>query len=375
LSDLVQPFFEKNKGNVMAANQALQQFLNFDSAITGEINKEIELLANKKVLPQQEEATKQRSSSFSNSIGMELKNKLDVIVGQYETHINEVIQENFTAHIGEISISAEKLVVQINQLSDRKAGKNTIYFLPDNIKAQLIGYAKNASTTFYEEEIKVYYTFLDRIQEEVQAFQQAQNIQLSLSIAKEVNPIQLETLMNRIFRLERNFEVAIANKTPMELLMGARKNYMLIMMVSGMLGMGGAVMKLRFDLMPILIFIVGFGLWKMMENAKIDKQETLDKNLTSVRDALRNDMRRMLNDTGRDMKMLLHGLLKSHAETYNNEIEQKIEQKSSSSFGNKSPILQRIEKEETLLSSIINNRKSRLDRDIAMFRSNVAMLR
>ncbi len=286
---------------------------------------------------------------------MEFKNKFQQRVDQFEKRQAEQLEEQLVTGRGLLALSLENPAEKLGELEERKAAKNIIFSIPEPFRQQMLDNFLTEARRFCNEAVAASRLFMRSLDETVQSFLDERNLHLSIPGASLQDGERIEQILRQAARFERNFEATAMKKKPMEMMMGARMYFMLLMMGASMFGVAQYLRKQQEFYLPLIVVLLGLGVWQFLVLKQKEEQENKEKHQATAKEYLKGESRRILQEFSRLWERANAGAMKEWSSTILREVEGIIQSAEQGGRGQKEAENNRL---KSILSTLQNQERN-----------------
>jgi hypothetical protein len=330
---------------------------------------------------QQEIALAQRAASPSgvgSSSFMEFKSRFQQRVEQFEKRQTEQLEEKLAGGRGSLALSMENMIEQLTGMEERKTAKNIVFSIPDEFKKNLTDNFITEARRYCNEAIAGSTLFYRSMEETVHGFLEVRNLHLSMPGAALPDGERIEQLLLQTARFERNFEGTAMKKKPMEIIMGARIYIMMLMMGASMLGIAGLMRKNMDYYLPVVIILLGLGIWQFLVLKQKEDQENKEKQMSNAKEYLKTEIKRILQEFSRLWEKAHGGAIKEWSAAVLREVDSILQSAEQGSKGQREAagnrlknILATLQNQERAIEGVQRS-KLTLDRNFSKTKGELA---
>ncbi len=307
----------------------------------------------------------------------EIKRRINNRIKQFEKQYKEYQKEHFSVPIGIFFSKEETKINQLNYLDAKPAGKQIIYTIPENVLENIILSIKQETAASLNKEADKALAFATSLENEIAHFLDKKGGTLLTKTNIFIDESRVNQLVDSTLVFDKNFEERATDRSGFyNFFMNARRYYMIIFMIVPMLGIGISTIidGLGYYMIPISIFIFGFGGLSEWNNQQKEKEEDKRKNLNKARTYLNDQVKRILDNLSKRWKEEVVDNLKDQAERILSFSEKNLQEQQ---LSNKKTVEKDKKKEQDILSQLKDQESafSRIDRNISRLNSDYIALK
>lgn len=275
-------------------------------------------------LQRQQDLSSIQKKTTANSTWQTTRDALNNHKEQFEKRLNKALENDLLPPQGHVYLQIMQQVETLDYLNEQKLAKSTALVIADDFMQQLKTQIRQLLTDYalnLSKEIRISTHFIEN--EVSQSFEK-QNLSAPNFHTDAPTEADIKRLIDRILVFDRNFEYTIPAKKITEYMMGARMYYMVLMMGAGMLGVSGQISKNRTVLLPAIILVLGFGVYKMVTSKNQEDEEKMDKQIGNAKDLLKNETRRQIDNFMRNWQKLTDERYSDPVQTYIREADRQM---------------------------------------------------
>ncbi len=257
-------------------------------------------------LQRQQDLTATNKRGNISAVWSELKDQLSAQKTQFDRRIAQNNEQALQPNQGWLFQQLDQYIESLDYLEDKKQAKGKMYGIPQDFHKTLKEKTRQLLTQHAEQTLQDTRISVQYFDREMAAFLTQQNL-IPLAVSTDLPDTQevAKYVDRSIVGNDKPFEYLMPAKKITEYMMGARMYYMIAMMGMSMLGLSSAFSKARIYLLPVIIVVLGFGVYQMLTTKTKEDTEKMDKQLALAKEYLRNEIKRYLDNFNRLWQKLL----------------------------------------------------------------------
>jgi hypothetical protein len=293
---------------------------------------------------------------------------------QFERRLNKSFDEDLMPPQGTLYVQVDKIIESLDYLDEQKKAKGKALIIPEAFKDTVKSKFQTILTEYcldFAKESRISTHFIER---EVNEYFENNNLGTAHLRAEAPSEGDIKRLISRVMVTERTFEYMIPAKKITEYMMGARMYYMVLMMGASMLGLSSAISKNRMYLLPGIILLLGYGIYKMIDTKTKEDEEKMLEQLNNAKESMRTETKRQLDNFKRNWEKMMDEHYKEPVQSYLRDTERQVNDSNSSS---KSPLGDDKTRLQFALNSVLAQERTASDwqRNQTSFNGNFQRIR
>ena len=273
-----------------------------------------------------------KETIFTSSNKIDSKQLISSRLKKFETLLGEHLSTQFHPSDGQLITTIEQQLAQLDELQEKKEGKNTVYSLKSTFSDSINQQFKDFCQTECRDNLNLATVYLQIIQRELQDCLKEYSLNTHLAMPAYLVEDKVDRLIRDTAESSKNFSVSTPKKKFKDYFMAIREPFFLMFMVGSIVGMFGLTTNFDWSTYskysgPFLLCILGITIYNLWSKNLETKETVLLKGIKDGKEHIRNNLSKNAKDFTSKWKVLLTNRIKEITTQWQEQINTELKKK------------------------------------------------
>ena len=235
--------------------------------------------------------------NWENDPFYQVKNGVQQQLGLLEKRIQDSMERFFLPATGEFWGKIHPSIDTLRELDTTEKAKSNVLRIDDKVQEAFLNLNRRVLSQQFKSVMRLVNDAVNSLEKDMaQTCRQKEIPTISLYVSP-LNDKELPLTLDSTVRMERSYEATVQRKGFYEYFMAVRKYQMLFLMLVSLFGIGSFIRRQPQIMITASLILTAFGAYTLRKTVSQERQEQTEKEVERARENLREETKRIANET------------------------------------------------------------------------------
>lgn len=254
-----------------------------------------------------------------------IKSSVQQQLSLLEKRVQDSMERFFLPATGEFWGKIYPSIDTLSELETTEKAKSNVLKIHDTVRDAYLNLNRKVLQQQFKSTMRLVNDAVSSLEKDMAQVCQQNNVPMVSLFVNPLSDKELPIILDSTVRVERPYEATVQRKGFYEYFMAVRKYQMLFLMLVSLFGIGSFIRKQPQIMITASLILTAFGAYTLRKTVRQERQEQTDKEVERAREMLRDETKRIGNETLQRWRKQMADYFK----TLNSQVLRQIEETTS----------------------------------------------